>query len=156
MADPNHRIAIVVAVIGVIGTLGAALLANWDKVFGRSHPASPSAPAAAAAPEARSLPDIAGRWRDSAAPPVTSSITQAGASFRFSRQGSLPNGLTFSSSGSGKLEGRQITSSYEARYSQGAVSTGTCAGSLSADATRMELQCSDSLLGAFTSSAVRE
>jgi len=35
MADDkkNSRILIVVAVIGLTGTLGAALIANWDKFF---------------------------------------------------------------------------------------------------------------------------
>jgi hypothetical protein len=162
MADPHHRIAIVVAVIGVVGTLGAALLANWDKVFGHSAPAAK--PAAVATPAAvappieppRQVPTLSGNWRDSGGTPVTSRITQAGSNFEFSRQGSLPNGVSFTASGSGTLDGRAVTSHYRARYSHGAVSSGTCAGSLSADALRMDMRCSDSLLGEFSSVAVRE
>jgi hypothetical protein len=33
MSQNGHRVAIVVAVIGVIGTIGAALIGNWDKIF---------------------------------------------------------------------------------------------------------------------------
>lgn len=29
----NHRVPIAIAIIGVVGTLGAALIANWDKIF---------------------------------------------------------------------------------------------------------------------------
>ena len=35
MEKPGQHIAIIVAVIGVIGTLGGALIQNWDKLFGR-------------------------------------------------------------------------------------------------------------------------
>jgi hypothetical protein len=35
MSQNSHRVAIVVAVIGVIGTIGAALIRNWDKIFPR-------------------------------------------------------------------------------------------------------------------------
>lgn len=34
MADETHRTAIVVAIIGVLGTLSAAVVSNWDKLFG--------------------------------------------------------------------------------------------------------------------------
>ncbi len=35
-AQSNHRLAIVIAVIGLVGTIGAALLGNWDKIFRRA------------------------------------------------------------------------------------------------------------------------
>ena len=34
MSDSSHRVQIIVAVIGLIGVLGAAVIANWDKIFG--------------------------------------------------------------------------------------------------------------------------
>lgn len=39
------RVAIAVALIGLVGTLGAALIANWDDVFGsgRGSPPEPTA-----------------------------------------------------------------------------------------------------------------
>jgi hypothetical protein len=33
VSESSHRVAIVVAVIGVVGTIGAALIGNWDKMF---------------------------------------------------------------------------------------------------------------------------
>lgn len=33
MAQSNNRTQIIVAIIGVIGVLGAALIGNWDKIF---------------------------------------------------------------------------------------------------------------------------
>jgi hypothetical protein len=42
MPEPstNHRVAITIAVIGVLGTLGAALIGNWDKIFSSESPTS--------------------------------------------------------------------------------------------------------------------
>lgn len=34
----NHRVAIAIALIGVLGTLGAALIGNWDKIFPPRRP----------------------------------------------------------------------------------------------------------------------
>jgi hypothetical protein len=185
MADTNHKVAIVVAVIGVTGTLGAALLANWDKVFGRQAQAGPTvaagspaqttaqttvqvpmqtpmqAPVQATAPAPATTagpgvaPSLTGDWRDSTGPNNVSRVRQVGNSFQYARQGTLPNGTGFEASGSGTLEGRQVFTSYQARYANGSVSSGSCVGSVSADATRMELQCTDSMLGAFPSIAVR-
>lgn len=36
MADQNHKVTIFVAVIGLIGTVGAGVVSNWDKIFGTS------------------------------------------------------------------------------------------------------------------------
>lgn len=36
MAEPNHRTAIVVAIIGVIGVVAAAVISNADKLFGKN------------------------------------------------------------------------------------------------------------------------
>lgn len=49
-AAPRSATPIVVAVLGLSGVLGSALLANWDKVFGPQHRvAAPATPAASAA-----------------------------------------------------------------------------------------------------------
>ncbi len=45
--ERSHRVQIAVAVIGVVGTLGTALLANWDKVFGPSGGGAPRTPVSA-------------------------------------------------------------------------------------------------------------
>lgn len=47
MEQRGQHIAIIVAVIGVIGTIGAALIQNWDKIAGR--PPAATAPASSAA-----------------------------------------------------------------------------------------------------------
>ena len=36
MAESNHTVSIIVAIIGLIGVLGAAVISNWDKLTG--HP----------------------------------------------------------------------------------------------------------------------
>lgn len=156
MADSNHKVAIGVAVIGVAGTLGAALLANWDKVFGRPAQTSPAAVQVAPPAAPRVAASLTGNWRDSTGPNNTSRVRQVGNGFQFSRQGTLPDGTGFDAAGTGTVDGLQIASSYQARYGNGTVSSGTCSGTVSADATRMDLQCVDSLLGAFSSVAIRE
>jgi hypothetical protein len=149
----NQRIAIVVAVIGVIGSLGAAFIANWDKFF----VPSPRPPSKIDSPSpADSIPNVGGLWRDSSNPNNSSQISQDGNSVHFTRWGLLPNGIRFESSGSGVIAGHGFTSSYNAKYQSGATSTGDCSGTLSPDGMRMELNCSDSLLGAFSVTAIRQ
>jgi len=52
MADQSHRVTILIAVIGVIGTITAALIGNWDKIVsppvkmdvGQPGPSKPEPP----------------------------------------------------------------------------------------------------------------
>ena len=153
MLRSNQRIAIVVAVIGVIGSLGAAFIANWDKFFGPS----PQPPPKIDSPSPTdSIPNLGGLWLDSNNPSNSSQISQDGSSVHFTRWGVLPNGIRFESSGSGVITRHGFTSSYNAKYQSGATSTGDCSGTLSSDGKRMELNCSDSLLGAFSVAAIRQ
>ena len=178
MAEPNHRVTIVVAIIGAVATLGAALIANWDKVFTRAPQAAtraepvaetpvqaapPADPVQTAPPDPVQLippadpnPRIAGVWRDSLYPNNGSKIVQDGSAFQFTRWGVLDNGVGFESAGSGTLDGRQVASRYIAKYQTGASSSGQCSGSVSMDSRRIELSCSDSLLGIFSSVSIRE
>ena len=185
MPESSQRIAIVVAVIGVIGTLGAALISNWDKIFAPSPqsarkidspqtkqiepqpPAEPTprSPRKIDSPQARQteprpraepISNISGLWRDSDYPSNTSQITQDGNSFHFRRSGVLPNGIRFESSGSGTITGQRFTSNYNARYQSGATSVGDCSGTVSPDRMRLELTCRDSLVGAFPVTAIRQ
>jgi hypothetical protein len=162
MADPSHRVAITVAIIGLAGTLGAALLSNWDKIFSRApqpkvvdeelyeklNPVE--------APAADPVPNISGIWRDSDNPDNGTEVSQVGSRFSFTRSGSLSNGVQFASSGTGSLVGNRLMSRYTAKYLPGKISSGTCNGSVSADATRIQQSCSDSFLGVFTTIAERE
>jgi len=75
MLQSNQRIAIVVAVIGVIGSLGAAFIANWDKFF--VPPPQPRAKIDSQ-PPADSIPNLGGLWRDSSNPNNSSQISQDG------------------------------------------------------------------------------
>jgi hypothetical protein len=152
MLQSNQRIAIVVAVIGVIGSLGAAFIANWDKFL----VPSPQPPPKIDSPSPDSIPNLGGLWRDSSNPNNSSQISQDGNSVHFTRWGLLPNGIRFESSGSGVITGHGFTSSYNAKYESGATLTGDCSGTLSPDGRRMELNCSDSLLGAFSVTAIRQ
>src|SRR5215475_15664317 len=38
MADKRSRTEVTIAVIGLVGVLGAALIANWDKLFRKTNP----------------------------------------------------------------------------------------------------------------------
>jgi len=161
----NPTIQILVAVLGLVGVLGGALIANWDKVFPRAEPQMAPAPAktdapkpspsdtprrspATAPPAVRSV-NISGVWRDVNVGTVYQ-VSQDGQSFRFS--GTHP---TFESSGVGTIRGHTLESSYQTRYRQGGISTGNCAGELSLDAKQIVSRCLDSATGQWISLVVR-
>jgi hypothetical protein len=186
MADGNARVAIIAAIIGLIGTLGGALIGNWDKLFPpergaaaprdvvvpgpdvRTSPAPapdlaagtrtatpPSRPepaAVAAAP----VPNITGTWRDVDYPGVVGQVTQTGNSFRFTRVGVLPNGIGFESAGNGVIDATRVSTRFDTRYQTGVLSTGSCTGTVSGDGGRLDLTCTDSLLGTFPVTSARQ
>ena len=161
MAEPNHRVTIVVAVIGVIGTLGAAFIGNWDKIFPPGPTSNPQIASAQTAKielrsEAEVTTNIGGAWRDSNYPINGTRITQDGNAFHFTRWGVLPNGTPFESSGSGTIVGQRLTSNYNARYKSGVMSAGGCSGTVALNGKHMELNCTDSLLGTFPGDAIRQ
>jgi hypothetical protein len=157
----GHTTQVVVAVIGLVGVLGGALIANWDKLFPRVQsqvapvpeksdfpkPSRSDAPrrSSVATPPAVSDVSISGVWRDLNMGTVYQ-VSQDGQTFRFS--GSHP---TFESSGLGTI----LESSYETRYRQGGISTGRCAGELSLDGKRMVSRCMDSATSQWISLVVR-
>jgi hypothetical protein len=179
MADSSHRVTIAVALIGVMGTLGAAVIANWDEIFSRSPqapvPPVPPAPAASAPAqpyrEAEPAPrpvtkstqpvrasptlQVAGLWRDADNPANGTKIDQDGNRLQFTRAGILPDGVRFESAGTGALLESRITLRYVARYQTGSTSTGECSGSVSPGATQITLNCADSLHGTFVTVANR-
>jgi hypothetical protein len=87
MADANPRTALVVAIIGLVGTLGAALITNWTKIFpttapeptvpmeyrpaasGSPAPARPAEPAPAGLPVTSVRPEPVGRPSSNAPAP---------------------------------------------------------------------------------------
>lgn len=169
MAEGSHRVTVIVALIGLLGTLGAALLGNWDRVFPRAAPAAAmpaSGPGAGStegdgspvpADERRTTPtpasttvSIAGVWSDRLYPGITSRISQRGARFDFVRGGPLPDGGgRFESEGSGRIDGSRVESRYRTRYADGTASSGSCLGTVDLAGTRMDLFCDDTLLGSF-------
>lgn len=117
---PSHVALIVVAIIGLIGTLGAAMIANWDKLFPRNanaettnassavRSATPTRTTSSDSPSKSpafvdseesvgSHPsiDISGTWADSGAPQNRSEIKQVGNSFSFTRDVFCPTALDF-------------------------------------------------------------
>jgi len=103
----------------------------------------------------QAIPKLAGKWRDSDSQAI-SQITQDGNTFHFARWGTLANGVRFQSSGRGTISGQRFTSTYDAQYQTGEASSGECSGSISGDGLHIQLECSDSLFGAFAGAANRE
>jgi len=58
--DPSYRTQIIIALIGLAGVLGSALLANWDKLFPPKPPPTPAVQGASTKPSG-SKPIIPGR-----------------------------------------------------------------------------------------------
>jgi len=171
----GYKTHITVAFLGLVGVLGSALIANWDKLAGRSvvqaaararqsSPAAPAvspaprraerAPAAVAtpAPRPRATPlpaSLDGTWRDLSLGTVLR-VAQEDDEFTFTAH--HPD---FESNGHGSMEGRSFESRYTNRYRNGMVSTGGCAGTLSTDGRRTMSTCRDSLYGSWSSTAVR-
>lgn len=102
------------------------------------------------------IPDIAGVWRDVEFPTNGSQITQSGDRFDFSGWGYLPNGVEFRSIGSGTLTPQSFSSRYEITYQTGLRLSGTCTGTVSGDGSRMQMTCSDTMLGTFPITSVRQ
>jgi hypothetical protein len=166
MADSSSRTTITAAVIGVIGSVLVALIANWDKFTGApnaittppiqsSAPAQP-VPTVPPKDDVPSVTNIAGTWRDVNYPTNGSRIVQEGNSFQFNGWGVLPQGIGFESVGAGTITGQSVTTTYTARYQDGSTSSGSCSGTVSGDGSRMTSTCTDSELGTFVSSGQRQ
>lgn len=119
---------------------------------------SPSHEAAAARIQT-DMTALEGIWRDIGYSTNFAQIKAAGDAFEFSRKGAFPNsGERFDVHGSGKMDRRAVTMSYEAVYSTNATSKGTCSGSLLEDPQRqlvLSMTCTDSRLGRFQSSSAK-
>lgn len=99
---------------------------------------------------------IGGIWKDVNNPGNGSNLTQDGSSFQFENWGTLPQGLSFRSTGTGTITGQSVTSTYNTTYQNGSVSQGNCSGRVDADGLKMTLTCTDNVLGTFVTSAVRQ
>jgi hypothetical protein len=169
MANSGSNVTIVAALIALAGTIGAALISNWDRFSGHSGNSARVEPPpqpdrvvpAASRPDqivtssAPSVVSIAGRWRDANFPGNGSFIEQTGTSYTFRGWGNV-QGVMFESSGTGSVSGQGVTSNYVITWATGVRSNGSCTGSVVAEGNRMTSTCTDSVLGTFVTSGVRE
>jgi hypothetical protein len=157
----NGKIQIIVAVIGLVGALGAAYinLVGTEKLENNTdkHNNTNSYDRNNSSREKQNqIPDIDGYWRDSIYPSNTSKIRQNGNIYSFSADGFL-NGIKFTSSGNGTITGNIITSKYRTRYLNGSSSTsGACSGTISSDTMRIVMSCRDQYLGTYPLTSIRD
>jgi hypothetical protein len=154
-----QRTQVLIALIGVVGALGAAALANWDKLF--PPPAAPSAPIAVApvaipAQQKTQVPvpqpaasepvplitvaDVSGLWVDNFGSRYT--IRQEGSAFSFDAFNSM-NGVRVT--GRGTLNGE----AFDFEYNTNTQVVGGCKGTLSADRNTMAANCVDTETPAY-------
>ena len=166
MSETDSKIAVVIAVIGVVGTLGAAVIANWDKIFPHSpkrdaiendsiKPPPTSKPINEATPQPEDLLTMNSVWHDVGALDNKTRILQRGDKFEFTRWGVLPTGEGFEATGSGEYRGQNVTTKYTAKYEKGSTSGGTCIGQLTLNNV-IKLDCHDSRFDNYSYSFVRE
>jgi hypothetical protein len=164
VADSN-RSTLIVAIIGLIGTLGAAVIANWDKIAGTpDEPAHRQTVAPIRGPDDPPPPqpkkprvvNIAGTWRDPNYPMNYSRITQDGETFRFDGAGATLQGIGFRTTGTGTVSEMNLSLDYATAYQTGQQIRGTCTGSVTSSGSRMTLTCTDPLSGTFVLSSVKD
>jgi hypothetical protein len=154
---------LIVAVIGLLGTLGAATIANWDKIAGRPKEPSPKhlvsddedPPSPTINKKKRAI-DVTGTWRDPNYPSNYSRITQDEENIRFDGAGATIQGIGFRTSGAGTLSGLSLSLEYATVYQTGQQAQGTCSGTVSSSASQMTLRCTDPLFGKFVLSSVKD
>jgi len=167
----NYRPQIIVALIGMAGVLGAAVLANWDKLTGtRSAAPAVAANAPAAAPPAAgavdglgdaqhnaygaaagALDDVAQQISAATIPDISGKwrspdgfsfvVTQDGRDYSFQQY--APGGA-WSGSGAGKLTGRKVAHDFRSTD----IAAGRCSGDVAADGQSISGNCHDEAGGA--------
>jgi len=140
----SSTVPVVVAIIGVLGTISAATIANWDKIMGGRSASSPTeaqptagnaaAPTDAAradAAESAKLPvgiDVSGTWGDADGHDYV--FEQRGTQYSFRQM----KGGTQVGQGEGSLVGNSFTHKFTGVYGEGRcaglvtgnVASGTC------------------------------
>lgn len=137
--------------------LAAALKSSSDcklAIF-NSLQAKLLSPGSSGSEDAASRPNIGGVWRDAENPSIVTRVTQEGDRFEFTRAGTLPNGISFTSTGAGRVAGASYASEYFAQYRTGATSTGHCSGAVR-DERLMTFACTDTLMREISGSLIRQ
>lgn len=162
----NWRPQIMVALIGLIGVLGASLLSNWDKITRAAVQPPAATPEPAAAPpadaakvladaqrnsydaaagaledvaqqiSAGSVPDISGNWRSPDG--YSFQVEQNGRAYSFQQ---YARGGAWAGSGSGQLAGRKVK--HDFRAPGVGVAAGQCSGDVAADGQSISGSCFD-------------
>jgi hypothetical protein len=157
---PEVIVSVIVAIIALIGTISAALIGNWDKIWTSPSQSSSSvsSPTMANPPQAtvttpqQATPsptpiNLDGRWRDQFG--NITHLVQRGDTVTATSSGVACRGH-FDSTGSGTIIGNILESTYQSTYS-----TGQCRGRVASDGRRITSSCHDSVCGAFTTSSVK-
>lgn len=161
---PEIVVSLIVAIIALVGTIGAAIISNMDKIWPDSSSASgPSSSTSAPSPSSSvssatvaSSPqpppsptpvNITGRWRNNFG--HITDVIQQGDTASATATGIACKG-PFNSTINGTITGNVFDSTYQSTYS-----TGRCRGTVSADGTRMTSSCSDSICGLFETTSVK-
>ena len=146
----NWRPQIMVALIGLIGVLGASLLSNWDKITraavqppaANPEPATPPpADTAKGLADAQqvptgSIPDISGNWRSPDG--YSFQVEQNGRAYSFQQY--APGGA-WAGSGAGQLTGRKVKHDFRAPSMD--IAAGRCSGDVAADGRSISGSCFD-------------
>lgn len=107
-------------------------------------------------PVPTSVINIGGTWRDVNNSANGLQLMQNGNSFQFRSWGILPQGIQFTSTGSGTITGQTITSTYTTTYQDGTMVQGNCSSTVSPDGLQMNLTCTDNFMRTFMYSLVRQ
>lgn len=147
---PEILVSLIVAIIALAGTLGAALISNMDKIWPNSRSSAVPSPTVASSPQPPPSPtplNIGGKWRDNFG--NITHVIQRGDTVTATASGIACRGH-YDSTGSGTITGNILESTYQSTYS-----TGRCRGTVSADGMRITSSCHDSVCGRFASSSVK-
>lgn len=173
MSESSTNATIITAIIGVIGSIAVAIISNWDKIF-PGHPNNQSdtieSPAVEISnngattsaqsrptPQPRQRPvNISGNWRNPTAPANGSYIAQQNENFQFKGWGTLPQGIAYESEGSGSIVETNVSYQYVAQFQNGWSSQGSCSGTVNSSGDQLTATCTDTLMGTFVSTGIKQ
>lgn len=173
MSESSTNATIVTAIIGVIGSIAVAIISNWDKIFpghANNQSAAIRSPTVDMAsngetisangrpnpPPTRPPINISGNWRNPTAPANGSYIVQQNENFQFKSWGMLPQGIAYESEGSGSIVEKNLSYQYVAQYQNGWSSQGSCSGTVNSTGDQLTATCTDTLMGTFVSSGIKQ